>query len=132
MGQVRGGWRKDVRGVYDLPWWIFEVSYSILWVGGFVVLSFSCQKKERAYVGRLPPINPNQALDRHNPFWDPRGGFRRLRDVFWCHQDDPELEQLRREVWRSNGLIFLWLLGVPFLTFGTIALLSLAGHPLAL
>jgi hypothetical protein len=121
--------------VLGLSWWIFEISYAILWVGGFMVLSFRCQQKERVYFGRFPPSDPYQTLERHNPFWNPQGALhnlRRLRDMILRQQDDPELEQHRRGVWRSNVLIFLWFLGVPLLTFGTIALLSLTGHPLAL
>jgi hypothetical protein len=60
----------------------------------------------------------------------PRSGFawrelnhsHRVVDTVWRHQDDPELEQMRREVLRRNVLTLFWPLGVPLLIFGTIAL----------
>jgi len=47
----------------------------------------------------------------------------------WRQQDDPELERLRREMWRRFGLVVLWGAGFPFLTFSAITLLILTGHP---
>jgi hypothetical protein len=47
----------------------------------------------------------------------------------WRRQDDPELEGLRRELWRSYGLVAAWMFGFPLLTIAAIALLSLTSHP---
>ena len=54
----------------------------------------------------------------------PSGGpeAQAIADAAWTRQDDPELERLRREVWRKNRHIVYWVFGFPVLAIGVGAL----------
>ncbi len=64
-------------------------------------------------------------------FGNPPGTLRRIYAAMRQHQDDPELERLRREIWRRYSYVALWIFGYPLLTNGVVALLVVAGlvHP---
>ena len=111
---------------------IFPVAFPILWFGGTIVLYFRARKKQVIYLRRFPPVEPYMTLDFYTSlFGAPRGTRRRINEVIFKRQADPELEALRRAMWRRFGLVALWIYGFPLLTFGVAALLALAGlvHP---
>jgi hypothetical protein len=119
-----------VTGVYEFVQRIFPFAFPVLWVGPTLVLFFRFRKKQVAYLRRFPRIDRYRTLDMYTGYGDPPGTFRRMWDAQWHRQDDPELERFRREMWRSYGLVAAWMFGFPLLTFATIALLILTGHPL--
>src|SRR5262249_50142823 len=61
----------------------------------------------------------------------PPGTWRRLKEAMWQRPEDPDLEALRRAVWRRHALVALWVFGFPLLTFGVAVLLAVNGlvHP---
>lgn len=79
----------------------------LVWIGGIVVFTFLTLPKQRSYMERFP-------------FWD-------RSTAMWRRQDDPELEQLRRTVWRLYGYATLWGFGYLLLYNGVIKLLDVTG-----
>lgn len=43
-------------------------------------------------------------------------------------QPEPELERLRRELWRRYRYMVLWVLGFPIIVFAPVVLLIVTGH----
>ena len=117
-------------GVYEFVQRIFPFVFPILWFGPTIVLFFRFRQKQVAYLRRFPPIDRYQTLDMVTfGVGNPPGTFRRVWDAQWRKQDDPELERLRREMWRRYGLVMLWVFGFPLLTFATLTVLILTSHP---
>jgi hypothetical protein len=109
---------------------IFGFAFTIAWIRGAGILAFRWRAKQRAYLGRFPPVDAfplDAPLDRFlgmNPFGKDAGA---LREAAWQQQRDPELERLRREVWCSYRAIVLWAFGLPVVVFGTILRLTITG-----
>ncbi len=119
-----------VTGVYEVLQRIFPFAFPILWFGPTIVLFFRFRQKQAAYLRKFPPIDRYQTLDLYTPGGgNPPGTYRRIQEAMWRQQDDPELERLRREMWRRFGLVVLWGAGFPLLTCWAITLLILSGYP---
>jgi len=98
------------------------------WLGGVIVQAFRYWRKRNTYLRRFPPV-AGVPLDMYlgtNPF-NPvsRASIRAV----WEPQDDPELEGLRREMWRAVGYLFLWMFGFPMLVSGMVILVLLLLDP---
>lgn len=75
----------------------------VTWIAGTVVVARPVMRQQRTFYEHFQ--------------WFDRGM------VLWRRQADPELEQLRREVWRRWGYAALWGVGFPLLAMGLLALL---------
>jgi len=107
---------------------IIPVAFPILWFGGTLFLFFRFRQEQVAYLRRFPSMEPHVTLDMYTSlFGSPRGTRRRIYEVMFKHQADPEWEALRRAMWRRFRLVALWGYGFPLLTFGVAALLTVAG-----
>ena len=106
---------------------IFPFAFPILWLGGTFVLFSRFRRAQRAYLRRFPP-GAGVPLEMYVG-GGPRSVTRAIFRLMWRRQDDPELERLRRGVWRSYRTVALWGFGVPLLCFGVITLLILTDHP---
>jgi hypothetical protein len=117
-------------GLYDTVQRIFPVAFPILWVVPAIVLFARYRVNREIYLCRFPPIDRYRTLDMFS-LWgmNPAGTYKRVLHALWEPQDNADLEQLRREMWRSYGLFALWTLGFPITIFGVIILLILTGHP---
>ena len=106
---------------------VFPFAFPTLWLGGMFALFFRFRRTQREYLRRFPPVE-GVPLDM---YWGggPRSVTREIFRVMRQRQDDPELERLRREVWRSYRTVALWGFGFPLICFGVITLLILTGHP---
>jgi len=120
---------RGVCGMYEFVQRIFPFVFPVLWFCPTLVLFFRFRKKQIAYLRRFPRIDRYRTLDMYTGFGDPPGTNRRISDVQVRRQDNPELEQFRREVWRSYALVAAWMFEFPLLTFAAIALLILTSHP---
>jgi len=121
-----------VAGVLDVLQPFFPFVFAIGWFGGGIVLYFRFRREQQSYLRRFPPIDRYQTLDMYTPgFGNPPGTSRKIYAAMWQRRDDPELERLRREMWRHYGYVALWIFGFPLLTIDVIALLVVAGlvHP---
>lgn len=100
-----------------------------MWFGGEVVLyTFRFRALRSAYLRRLSPIDRYQTLDLYMPGpGNPPGTYRRLREALWHQQDNPDLERLRREVWRRYRQCIIWMFGFPVFCIGVAALLIATG-----
>ena len=97
-----------------------------IWAAGAVTLYFRTRAKQVAYLKRFPPVEgvPLDMAVGGNPF----GAISRaIWNAMLNSQTDPELEQLRREIWRRFLNLALWIFGFPLLTFGGAALLIATG-----
>jgi hypothetical protein len=74
----------------------------VVWLGGLGVGSFLLLSKQQAYYQHFSLMDRSKAM--------------------WQRQADPELEQLRRAVWRGYGYGVLWGLGFPLITVGALQL----------
>jgi len=97
----------------------------ITYLGVMVILFFRLLHKQRAYLRRLPfmegvPLDMNVTPPVKVQLAMIRAMFER--------QDDPEVEQLRRDMWRRFGAVLIWLFGFPLICMGALALLSLLGR----
>jgi hypothetical protein len=111
--------------MYALLRQIFPLVFFILWIGVGIILFFRARAKQVAYLKRFPPVEgvPLYMVGGGNPFGaQARAIWRAMR-----RQPDPELERLRREVWRRFRLYPIWIFGFPLLTGGVVALLIVSG-----
>jgi hypothetical protein len=115
--------------MYEFLQRVAPFAFPILWFAPTIVLFFRFRKKSVAYLRPFPPIDRYRTLDLYTVIGDPPGTYRRILDVQLRRQGDPELERLRREMWRSYGLVMLWVFGFPLLTFAALTILILTGHP---
>lgn len=93
---------------------IIFFAFLITWFGGGVVLYVRFLKRQRAYLRHFAPVDgvPLDALRGGNPFGArSRATFR----VMLQRQSDPELERMRRDLWRRWRPVVLWIYGFPFL-----------------
>jgi hypothetical protein len=103
----------------------------VLWIVPAFTLFLRFRRKQSTYLRRFPPVDRNQTLDMYTPWaGNPPGAYRRITEAMWRRRDDPELEQLLRDLWRGYGFVALWTFGFPLLTIAAIVILSLSGHPL--
>jgi hypothetical protein len=115
--------------MYEFLRQIFPFVFATLWIVPTVVLFLRFRRKQLAYLRRFPPIDRYQTLDMYTPgIGNPPGTFRRIWDAQWRRQDDPELERLRRELWRRYGLVMLWVFGFPLVAFVASVLVTPNGH----
>jgi hypothetical protein len=77
----------------------------------------------KAYLKKFPPVNgvPLEMYVGSDTF-----GFGPEARAIWRallhHQPDPELEHMRRTVWRRYGHVALWMFGFPVVAIGVAAL----------
>ena len=76
----------------------------VVWFAGTVMVTLQALTKYWAYVRHFPLLQHNTAL--------------------WQRQVDPELEQLRHQVWRRVGVVILWGLGTPLLVIFILQILE--------
>lgn len=108
---------------------IFPFVFPVLWIGPTVFLFLRFRRKQVAYLQRFPPIDRYQTLDMYTPgVGNPPGTYRKITQAMWRRQEDPELEQFRREVRRAYGLVALWVLGFPLAAFIAVVLLTPTSH----
>lgn len=101
---------------------------AVLWFGMAANLYVRFRAKQVVYLRRFPPIDRYQTLDTFVfGVGHPKGAYGRLMKTMRQRQDDPEVEQLRREMWRSYRLAALWALGFPFIVIVASIVLTLAG-----
>jgi hypothetical protein len=105
------------------------IAFAIMEVGGMLVLFVWAFAKQRAYLRRCASKYPFLA---HKPFYFPLGSVnfssdRVLHPLLHQRQAEPELERLRRDMWRSFRYYRIWLFGFPVLVAGVLALLILSG-----
>ena len=79
----------------------------LVWAGGIAILAFRTLPQLRAYQQQFA--------------WYDRG------KAMWQRQADPELERLRRAIWRFYGYAVLWGVGFPLLATGMLWLVTLTG-----
>jgi hypothetical protein len=98
--------------------------------GGMIFRWNRYRQAQRAYLRHFPPVAGyllEEYLDR-NP-WSLVD--RAINAVARQPQDEPELERLRRAIWRQLRYFVLWIFGVPLLTvgvvLGVVAFLTLIG-----
>ncbi|MGO8947815.1 MAG: hypothetical protein ACLQUY_09160 [Ktedonobacterales bacterium] len=92
-----------------------------VWMVGGVILGIRNGKYRSAYLQRFPPVNgvPLYMTWHGNPFGsEARAIYRAALN----RQPDPDVERMRRELWRRYGQICLWIFGFPVLAFGVAAL----------
>jgi hypothetical protein len=109
--------------------WIF-FAFAATWFGGTIILFVRTKVKGNAYLRRFPPVDRYVTLDLYmsaNPFDPVR---RRIGQVMRQRQDNPELEQLRREMWRRFWYCSIWMFGFPAIFAGvSVILILLLWHP---
>jgi hypothetical protein len=108
--------------------WQNIIGYTLAttWFVVGIVLGLRMMVKQLAYLGRFPRVNgvPLNALRGGNPF----GARARMQwRVATQQQSDPELERLRRAVWRRYRAFMLWKFGFPILAIGLAALVIATG-----
>ena len=103
-----------------------SIALVAIWVVGTIALYFRMRAKQVAYLKRFPPVEgvPLEIAGGGNPFG---GVSRAIWRVMFRRQPDPELEQLRHDVWRRFGYMSLWIYGFPLLAVGVVALLIATG-----
>ncbi len=109
--------------------WQNSIFYAlqITWVGGAVLLYLRHLKRERAYLRHFPPVDgvPLDALRGGNPFGArSRAAFR----VMLRRQPEPELERMRRDLWRRWRYVLLWIYGFPVGVIGVIVGVAVLVH----
>jgi hypothetical protein len=106
---------------------IILVVFVAIWFGGMIVLFFRVRAKQVVYLKRFPPVNgvPLEMFLGGNPFGPE---IRAINHAMRQHQTDPELERLRREMWRRNRYQIIWTFGFPLLGAGVVAILILTGQ----
>jgi hypothetical protein len=114
--------------VYILPniQTIVSLVLAALWFAGTIALYVRMRAKQVAYLKRFPPVEgvPLYMTGGGNPFG---AVSRAVWSVMVRHQTDPELEALRREIWRRKGYMTLWIFGFPICAVGVTALLITTG-----
>lgn len=111
------------------PVWqnIVFAAFAIIEIGGALVLFVRTYLTQRAYLRHFAHEYPFLAGE---PLFDmPRsfGGYRIVSRLMHEWQADPELEQLRRTIWRRNSLFIAWMFGFPIVFCGVAALLIANG-----
>jgi hypothetical protein len=105
------------------------VLFGIYLVGVGVLFFRHYLPYRKAYLQRFPPVNgvPLEMYVGGDTF-----GFSPEARAIWRallhRQPDPELERMRRKVWRCYGGVVLWGFGFPVLAIG-VAALVLTGFP---
>lgn len=106
---------------------VIGFSLAIAWIVVVIVLYVRTYLKQRAYLRHFAHEYPYLAGE---PLFDVPRTFRAYREVARLgreRQSDPELERLRREMWRRNRSYIIWLFGFPVLVIGVAALLIATG-----
>jgi hypothetical protein len=99
---------------------------TLSWLVGMIALFFRFRAKQRTYLRRFPPVE-GAPLEMAWPFLSPMRVTREVIRLLSQRQPDPELERLRRKIWRSYRDIFFWVFGFLVLVAGVLALLILTG-----
>ena len=99
--------------------------FGLIWVGGFALLLFF------GYVG--PHLAYSRYLLRQAATLDRfqlagTGLLRRYERGFSEEQADPEMERLRRKVWRRITYVIIWTLTLPVI-FGVLFILMSTSSP---
>src|SRR5262249_6164173 len=109
--------------------YVAYLAYLAVWVGGYVLLYRRYSATMLAYLRRFRPVAgvPLETQLGEGLGWERVGPhLRALWQVTRHPQTDPDLERLRRAVWRRSHHALLWTLGlVPLLTHFAVTLL----HP---
>jgi hypothetical protein len=79
----------------------------LVWIAGIADIALRALPKQRAYPRQFAWFDRTKAL--------------------WQRQADPEVEQLRRALWRLYGYGALWELGFPLLAVGALKLVAFTG-----
>ena len=105
---------------------IVSLVLAALWFAGTIALYVRMRAKQVAYLKRFPPVEgvPLYMAGGGNPFG---AVSRAIWSAMVRHQTDPELEALRREIWRREGYMTLWIFGFPICAVGVTALLIATG-----
>jgi hypothetical protein len=103
-------------GSFEVLQNIFFAAVVIPWIGVGIALYFRYRSKQRNYLKRFPPVE-GISLDTYFPS-DPRRVLQAINRAMRQRQDDPELERMRREMWRSYRTIVVWVFGFPLVAFG--------------
>ncbi len=103
---------------------IFPLLFFGVWFGVMVILYLRLRGYQKAYLRRFPPVSgvPLDMVTGGNPFGAPG---KAINQAMKQRQTDPELEQLRRDLWRRSRLVALWIFGFPLLVFAALIILSL-------
>jgi hypothetical protein len=101
---------------------IVSIALVAVWVVGMIALYLRLRAKQVAYLKRFPPVEgvPLYMAGGGNPFG---AVSRAIWGAMVRRQPDPELEQLRHDVWRRFGYMSLWMFGFPLLAVGAATLL---------
>ena len=108
---------------------LFPFVFPILWFGGMFILALRWRSAMKAYFKRLeseiPELKNNPLVMRlYLPNYAPV--YRQLRRDVWnamrYSHSNPELERMRRLMWRRYIFAALWTLGFPICASGLVAL----------
>jgi hypothetical protein len=101
------------------------IPWVIVWFGGTVLLGFRYRAKRRAYLQRFPAVEgvPLDMFVSGGPSRVRRAIYRAM----WQRQADPDLERLRRTMWRRLLYLAVWIVGFFLILNGVIASLIAAG-----
>ena len=105
---------------------IVSLALAALWFAGTIALYVRMRAKQVAYLKRFPPAEgvPLCTAGGGNPFG---AVSRAIWSAMVRRQPDSELEALRREIWRREGYMTLWIFGFPICAVGVTALLIATG-----
>jgi hypothetical protein len=103
-------------------------AFMVAWFGGLIALYVRTSVKQNAYLRHFRSAE-GYPLDAYTYVrYSPEG--RQMRRLMREPQDDPELEKLRREVWRRARYCLIWMFGCPALFVGvSVTLILLLWHP---
>jgi hypothetical protein len=112
------GWvtlaQGDTASMSDTLWNLLEFAFVVAWIVPLFALYFRCRTKQVVYLRRFPPIDQYRTLDVYRVgAGNPPGTFRRINEAMDQPQEEPELERMRREVWRLYRRVMARDVGFP-------------------
>jgi hypothetical protein len=105
---------------------VFGIIFATIWGGVAIALFGRYDRLAREYLARFPdeiqfsPRNPDlpRSFASYAAIWRVQ-----LRE-----QPDPELEEMRREIWRRYRLYMIWIFAFPIPVFTVVAILTSMGY----